>query len=162
MATGTAPALSQNHVVLGPASTQGGFQFWYLACFPDRIIAVRQGMGAFFLLSFAYGGLKAHFGLLGILIGRLLKGPVEKFHAKTQAQLRGLQAGQLQTKANVVYEVSRLTSINCSNVKHAFSVFQPKIVIELAGGKRQTYLIPSSEFESASAQLKQIYPHLCR
>lgn len=162
MATGSAPALSQNRAVFGPASTQGGFQFWYLACLPDRIIAVRQGIGAFFLLSFAYGEIKMHFGLLGLLVGYLVKGPVKNFHQKTEMHLRSLQPSELQAKGNVVYSVSQLKSITCQNVKRAFSVFQPKITIEMASGKRQTYLIPTSEFESASRQLQQLYPHLFR
>ena len=162
MATGTAPALSQNHAVLGPASTQGGFQFWYLACFPDRIIAVRQGVGAFFLLSFAYGGLKAHFGLLGILVSWLVKGPVKNYRVKTEAQLGKLQPMQLQSKGNITYNASELKSITCTNVKKAFSAFQPKITLEMASGKSQTYLIPSTDFEPVCARLKQMYPYLFR
>ena len=40
--TGVAPASAPGRVIAGPLSTQGGFQFWYLACFPDCIVAVQQ------------------------------------------------------------------------------------------------------------------------
>jgi hypothetical protein len=50
---GVAPALAPNRIVLGPLSTQGGFQYWYLACFPDCVVALRQGIGAFFVLGMA-------------------------------------------------------------------------------------------------------------
>src|ERR1700731_4742771 len=72
---GVAPALAPTRIVLGPLSSQGGFQYWYLACFPDCIVALRQGIGAFFVLGMSNDdgvSYPALFGLVGVLFNHLL------------------------------------------------------------------------------------------
>jgi hypothetical protein len=74
--TGVATALAPTRLVLGPVSTQSGLQYWYLACLPDCIVAVRQGIGAFFVLGMSNDDgvtYPALFGLVGVLVSHLLK-----------------------------------------------------------------------------------------
>src|SRR3954465_12034411 len=44
--TGVVAAKAPERAIVGPFMTQGGFQYSYIACFPDSIIMVPQGIGS--------------------------------------------------------------------------------------------------------------------
>ena len=73
-------------IQVGPVISRGGFQYWYLACFPDSIIALRQSTGAFFMLG-------------------LCDGTSHRQHA--EFAIRTTFAASLCTKPNVAYEVGK-------------------------------------------------------
>jgi hypothetical protein len=73
--TGAAPKLASTGPVIGPVFNCGGLQYWYLACFPDAIVAVRHFMGAMFILGMANDDgatMHALFGLSSLLVNHLL------------------------------------------------------------------------------------------
>lgn len=158
--TGTAPALSQNRAILGPASTQGQFQYWYLACLPDSVIAVRQGIGAFFVLGMASGVLPPGFGLIGGMLGVLLSGRVKSFRQRTEASLQKSSINQLRVKGNIVYQVSQLKAITFKS-KGFGNLVLPDITFETMAGPKQKYGMQRPDFDKACVMLKQMYPHLC-
>src|SRR5882672_10176114 len=111
---GVAPALAPNRIVLGPLSTQGGFQYWYLACFPDCIVALRQGIGAFFVLGMSNDdgvSYPASFGLVGVLVNHLLKPQARAYRQRMEAMVQNSPTSRLRTKPKVVYEVTQLKAI---------------------------------------------------
>src|SRR5258708_528617 len=101
-AFGTAPPTTSSRALVGPLSTQSGFQYWYLACFPDCVVAVRQNIGAFFMFGMANGAAPSVFGLLGVLINHLVRGKVQGFRQRTEATLQSTPTSRLRMKPNVV------------------------------------------------------------
>jgi hypothetical protein len=119
---GVAPALAPTRILLGPLSTQSGFQYWYLACFPDCIVALRQCIGAFFVLGMANDdgvSYPALFGLAGVLVNHLLKPKARAYRLHVEAMLQSSPTSRLRTKPNVVYEVTQLKAIECKTKKGA-------------------------------------------
>lgn len=159
--TGTAPALSTSRAIIGPASTQGGFQYWYLACLPDSVIAVRQSIGAFFILGLSNGALPPIFGLVGGLLNMLVKGRVKSFRERTEAKLQSASASQLRVKGNIVLTKSQFKSITFKN-KSFGTLVLPDLTIETITGKKYKYAMQAPDFEKACAQMKQMYPDFCR
>jgi hypothetical protein len=161
---GAAPALAPTRFVLGPLSTQGGFQYWYLACFPDCIVAVRQGIGAFFVLGMANDDgvtYPALFGLTGVLINHLLKPKARAYRLRMEAMLQSTQTSQLRAKPNVVYEVSQLKVINCKAKKGAPLILS-ELILETRRGTKQKFGVRPDEFKKACEYLRQMYPALCQ
>lgn len=157
---GVAPALAPTRILLGPLSTQSGFQYWYLACFPDCIVAVRQGIGAFFVLGMANddGVTYPHlFGMAGILVNHLLKPKARTYRLRTEAMLQSSPTSQLRTKPNVVYEVMQLKAIQCKAKKGAPLILS-ELVLETKSGSKQKFGVRPAAFKKACEQLKQMYP----
>jgi hypothetical protein len=101
--SGLAPALAPTCLVLGPLSTQGGFQYWYLACFPDCIVAVRLGIGAFFVLGMSNDDGVTHpalFGLVGVLVNHLLKPKALAYRQRMEAMVQSGATSGLRSKPN--------------------------------------------------------------
>jgi hypothetical protein len=155
-ATATAPAPAQ--VVVGPVLTQGGFQYWYLVCFSDSIVAVRQSIGAFFMLGLC-GGATHQFGLLGVLMNHLVQPKAEAFRQRTEFALKTAPVARLRTKSNLIYEVGKLRAISYKQKKGAPLILSD-LILETMEGKKMKYGINPAAFEKASAQLKQMYPTL--
>jgi hypothetical protein len=160
--TGAAPALAPNRILLGPLSTQGGFQYWYLACFPDCIVALRQGIGAFFVLAMANddGVTYPHlFGMAGILINRLLKPKARTYRLRMEAMVQSCPTSRLRAKPNVVYEVTQLKAITCKAKKGAPLILS-ELILETKTGSRQKFGVRPTEFKKACEQLAKMYPTL--
>lgn len=155
--TGAAPAPTR--AILGPCATQAGFQYWYLACFPDCIVAVRQGIWSGLLLAMS-GTAPAH-GLIGGLAGYLLKEAGQKRRLKVEAGIAGMPTSSLQAKPNLTYRVSQLRSITFKS-KSFGTLITPDITLETTDGAKQKFGIQKPDFEKARAQLQQMYSTLCR
>src|SRR5580698_7604837 len=101
-ATGTSLASAPKRAILGPALTQGGFQYWYLACFPDSIVAVRQGAWNGILYGMAGEALPIHLGLLGYLLMALLKKQGVKRRQQVEATIESTPTSRLRANPNIV------------------------------------------------------------
>jgi hypothetical protein len=161
---GAAPALAPTGTVIGPLFTRGGSQFWYLACFPDSIVALRQSIGAMFLLGMANDDglmMTGLFGVSGILINRLLIPKARAHRLKVEAMVRNTPTSSLRLKPNVVYQVAQLKAVKCVAKKGA-PLILPEIVLETKNGNKQNYGVRPAEFKKACQYLKQTYPALCQ
>jgi hypothetical protein len=161
---GAAAALATkpSRAIVGPLSTQSGFQYWYLACFPDCIVAVRQSIGAFFVFGMANGAAPSIFGLLGVLINHLVRGKVQGYRQRIEATLASTPTSRLRMKPNVVYQTMQLKSITFKPVKNGGGLILPDVILETKDGKKQKYGMQPADFDKACAQLKQMYPELCK
>ena len=159
--TGTAPATVPTRALVGPVLTQAGFQYWYLACFPDCIIAVRQGIWAGLCLAMTGTVPPAHLGLLGALLVGLMKGRGEKLRQQVEATLQSTPTSRLRAKPNSVYQTMQLRSITFKAGGFG-TLITPDIILETKSGSKQKYGIQKPEFEKAGALMKQMYPDLCK
>jgi len=159
---GVAPALAPRRILLGPLSTQSGFQYWYLACFPDCIVALRQGIGAFFVLGMANDdgvSYPALFGLVGVLVNHLLTPKARAYRLRIEAMVQSSPTSRLRAKPNVVYEVMQLKAIKCKAKKGAPLILS-ELIFETKNGSKQKFGVRPSEFRNACEHLKQMYPRL--
>jgi hypothetical protein len=97
--TGAATGLAPTRLIVGPLSTPGGFQYWYLACFPDCVVAVQQSIGAFFVLGMSNSAGGA-FGLIGIVIKSLLQPRAQAFRQRIEAALQSTSSARLQVEGD--------------------------------------------------------------
>jgi hypothetical protein len=152
-------ALAPTRALIGPVQTQAGFQFWYLACYPDCIVAVRQGILTGLLLSMSGNIAHVRFAGLGHLLVELLNGRANQKRRQVEAGMANIPTSRLRMEPNRVFEVAQLRSIMLDKRNFA-GVITPDIVIETSSGSQQKYGIRKPDFERASAQLKQMYPAL--
>src|ERR1700730_9356870 len=159
---GVAPALAPTRIVLGPLSSQGGFQYWYLACFPDCIVALRQGIGAFFVTW----DVERRRCLVSCLVwlGRSFFQPFVKpkaraYRQRMEAMVQNSPTSRLRTKPNVVYEVTQLKAIQCKAKKGAPLILS-ELILETKSGSKQKFGIRPAEFKKTCEHLKQMYPAL--
>jgi hypothetical protein len=158
-ASGIALAPAPTRALIGPVQTQAGFQFWYLACFPDCIVAVRQGIFTGLLLSMSGNIAHVRFAGLGHLMTELLNDRANKKRRQVEAGMANIPTSRLRMEPNRVFEVAQLRSITLDGRSFA-GVITPDIVFETTSGSQQKYGIRKPDFEKASAQLKQMYPSL--
>ena len=159
--TGVAPAKLPSQAVIGPATTQVGFKYWFLVASPDYLIAVRQGPWAVFSLSMAVTG-PAMFGLLGaIFLGSFFLAHAKNRKERIGATLLNTPMAHLRTKRNVIYQVSQIKSITCVRTKAIGGIVLPEITIETKAGRKQKYGLFADGFDEAYEKLKQMYPTLC-
>ena len=156
---GVAPAPTR--AILGPCSTQGGFQYWYLACFPDGIVAVRQGIWAGLLLAMSGTVVPARLGILGVIAGTLLQGSGEKRRRQVEAALAKSTATGLRRQPNLSYPVSQLRAITFKTNSFG-TLITPSIILETSNGKKEKFGIQKPDFEKAVPLLKHMFPTLCR
>src|ERR1700737_351794 len=95
--SGVAPAAVPTRVIVGPLSTQSGFQYWYLACFPDCVVAVQQSIGAFFALGMS-NSLGRVFGPVGVLVKHLVQPHAHAFRQRIETTLQGAPSASLRGK----------------------------------------------------------------
>lgn len=153
--TGVAPASAPTRVIVGPLSTQAGFPYWYLACFPDCVVAVQQSIGAFFVLGMSDSAGRA-FGLVGILSNTCCR-RAQAFRQRIEAALQSTPSSRLRVKPNVVYQTTQLKAITYK-LKRAPPLILSDLVVETKTGSRQRYGIVPADFEKVYPQLKQMYP----
>jgi hypothetical protein len=158
--TGTAIAPSTREIV-GPVFTSAGFQYWYLACYPDCVVAIPQGAltGLFLGMS---NSVALHLGLLGALIVSLMRGRGQILRQQSVAAIEATPTSRLRMKPNNVCQVSQLRSIRFKPVKNGGGLISPDLVFEFKTGRKQKYGIQAADFEQACQQLKQLYPELCK
>lgn len=154
--TGVASAPSR--IVVGPLVTQGGFQYWYLACFPDCVVAVQQGIGAFFALGLS-NSMGSAFGLLGGLVQVALRPRAQAFRQRIEFALRNTPTTRLRMKPNVVYQTSELMAITYKQKKGAPLILSD-LTLELANGVKKRFGVAPVDIEKSLAQIKQMYPTL--
>jgi len=159
--TGVAPAAVPTRALIGPCSTQAGFQYWYLACFPDCIVAVRQGIWAGLLLGATGTVAPVHFGLLGALLMALMRSQGLKVRQQVETMLQSAPTSRLRMKPNLVYQTMQLRSITF-NSRSFGTLVSPDIILETKSGGKQKFGIQKPDFEKYMPTLKQMYPDLCK
>ncbi len=161
---GVAPAVTPTRVVIGPLSTQSGFQYWYLACFSDCIVALRQGIGAFFILGMSNDdgvSQPALFGLAGVLVNHLLKPKALAYRQRMESMVQSTPSSRLRTNPNVAYEITQLKAITCK-LKKGAPLILSELIFETKSGSKQKFGVRPAEFKKACEHLKQMYPGLCQ
>jgi hypothetical protein len=161
---GAAPALAPTRVLIGPVFSHGGLRYWYLACFPDSIVALRQGFGASLVLGMANDDgvpMRGLWGNAALLVNHVLKPRARKYRLRAEAMMGNTPTSQLRLKPNVVYDVTELKVIKCIAKKGA-PLILPELVLETKTGGRQMYGVRPDEFKRACELLKQMYPGVWR
>jgi len=160
---GTAPALAPGSNLIGPLSTQSGFQYWYLACFPDCLVALRQGMWAMLVLGMANddGISYGLYGLGGLLINHVVKPKAMAYRQRAEAMVKNTPTSRLRMQPNITYEVAQLKAIICK-MKRGAPLILPELILETKNGKKQKFGVRPAEFKRACEYLKQAYPGLCQ
>jgi hypothetical protein len=85
---GIAPALAPTRVLIGPVFSHGGLRYWYLACFPDSIVALRQGLGASIALGLVNDDgvlMRGLWGNAALLVNCALKPRARKYRLRAEA-----------------------------------------------------------------------------
>lgn len=161
---GFAPATSPTRAIVGPVSTAFGFRCWYLACFPDVIMAVPQSFFAAVAFVFSSETRPIVFGVLQQLIADLITGPGRRLRSQRAATLSRTPESQIRSTPNVAIPVAQIRSISFKTGLMAShnAVVTPEIILETVEGKKRIYGALAQDFEKAQAQLLQMYPHLCR
>jgi hypothetical protein len=153
-------AAAPTRVLVGPLSTQGGFQYWYMVCFPDCMVAVPQGIGAFFALGISNSVGRA-VGPIGVLVKYLLQPRALAFRQRIEATLQSTPSLRLRGKPNVVFPTTQLKAISYT-LKKGAPLFASDLILETKTGNKQRYGVVPADFEKVASQLKQMYPTLVK
>ncbi len=153
-------------MIVGPFLTSAGFQYWYLACFSDCIVAVPQGIWTGLTLAMSNSIPPIVFGLLGGLLVHFAAKRGQKLRQQIEATLTKSPASLLRLKPNTAYPKAQLRSIAFKGAKFARAgagaLITPDIILETTNGKNQKFGIQGPDFEKACGQMKQMYPDLCK
>ena len=125
-------------------------------------VALRQGIGAFFVLGMSNDdgvSYPALFGLVGVLVNHLLKPKARAYRQRMEAMVQNSPTSRLRTKPNVVYEVTQLKAIQCKAKKGAPLILS-ELILETKSGSKQKFGIRPAEFKKTCEHLKQMYPAL--
>src|SRR6267142_2269027 len=126
-----APATSPSRTIVGPFLTSAGFQYWYLACLPDCVVAVPQGMWTGMMLALS-NSVPPIFGLLGALLVHLGSRRGQKLRVQIEATLQSTPDSQLRMNPNTVFPIAELRSIAFKGGKFAHapagSLITPDII----------------------------------
>ena len=158
---GIAPAFAPTRAIIGPVQSQAGFQYWYLVCFPDCIVAVRQGIWAGLLLAMSGTTPPAHLGVLGYLLVALLKSRGSVRRKLVEAEITNTPTSRLRMQPNLVFEIPPLRAITLKG-KSFGGLITPDITFETASGTKQKFGIQKPDYDKACPQLKLMYPALCK
>ena len=159
---GAAPALAPTRAMIRPVFSHGGLRYWYLACSPDSIVALRQGLGASIALGLANDDgvpMRGLWGNAALVVNRLPKPKARAYRLRAEAMTRNTPTSRLRTTPNVVYDVTELKAIKCVAKKGAPLVL-PELVFETKTGGRQMYGVRPDEFKRACELLRQMFPGL--
>jgi hypothetical protein len=140
--------------------TASGFKYWDLACLPDCIVAVPQSLWTSVMLALS-NNVAPMFGLLGGLAAA--RG--HSLHARITATLPNTPDSQLRMEPNAIFQIAQLRAINFKGGKFANApagaLITPDIILETKSGK-QSYGVHGPDFQKSCAQLRQMYPNLCK
>ena len=154
--SGAALAPAPARIIVGPVSTKAGFQYWYLACFPECVVAVQQSIAAFFALGMSHSSRGAA-SPISFLVQRLVQPSTQAFRQRIESALQSTPKERLLAKPNVVYPATQLKAMIHQKKKGAPLILSD-LVLETTAGSRQRYGINSADFEKVSSQLNQMYP----
>ena len=136
-----------------------GFREWYLACFPDSIVPLPQGLSGFWRAVL-------HFNLpirrMGSLYWRTScndYGP--RLRKRTEATLADTPDSQIREHAGI--PLSQIRSIVFHRGKFARSgLVTPSIILETTNRGPLEYGVNLPDFERACAQLQEMYSTHCK
>ena len=155
---GLAPARIANRSIVGPFFTAAGFRGWYLACFPDSIVPVPQGLTGFWL---AVSLLNLPIRGMGSLLANLMYGYGPRLRKRIEATLADTPDSHLREHIGI--PISQIHSIVFRRGKFANSgLVTPSIILETANRGRLEYGVNLPDFERTCAQLQQMYPTHCK
>ncbi|HEY4905024.1 MAG TPA: hypothetical protein VIH89_16235 [Candidatus Sulfotelmatobacter sp.] len=157
--TGFAFAPAATPAFVGPVKTRAGFQYWYLACFPDCVIAVRQGALTGLLLGLSGPIPRARFAGLGYFTMAFLMKRGNAKRRQVEADLPNIPTSRLRMEPNLVFAVAQLRSIAIKGGEFA-GVVIPDLILETSNGSLHNFGIPPKELPIVSAQLQKMYPAL--
>jgi hypothetical protein len=161
--TGVAPATAPSRAIVGPCVTSLGFQYWYLACLPEAIVAVPQGIWTGLMLAMS-NSVAPRLGLVQALVVMLASKRGQTLRASIEPMLQNMPDSRLRSKPNTVILTNQLRSITFKRSKFAAAgaLITPDIILETRNGKKQTYGIQNPDFDRACEQLLQMYPQLVK
>jgi hypothetical protein len=91
----------------------------------------------------------------------LLKSRGDKRRQQVEASIASTPTSRLRTKPNLIFDTSQLRSITLKSSSFG-TLITPDITLETKDGKRQKFGVQKPDFEKASAQLKQMFPAMCK
>jgi len=159
-----ATATTGNRVIVGPASTAFGFQCWYLVCFHDAIVAVRQSFLTAAAMAYSTDRKPKAYGVLAQLFMDALTSPGRRLRQQIPSRLQIVPDSQLRSRPNVVILTSQVHSIvlKSSKIARYGMLVTPEINLEMKTGKKMVYGIYVWDFEKVCGQIWQAYPQLCK
>ena len=162
--TAFATASTGNRVIVGPASTAFGFKCWYLVCFHDAIVAVRQSLPTAAAMAYSTDKRLKVYGALAQLFMDTLTSPGRRMRQQIPARLQIVPDSQLRSRPNVVIPTSqvRFIILKSSKIARYGTVVTPEINLEMKTGKKLVYGIYVWDFEKVCSQMWQTYPQLCK
>jgi hypothetical protein len=152
-----APAATPAFV--GPVKAHAGFRYWYLACFHDCLIAVRQGVLTGLLLGLSGPIPRARFAGLGYLTMTSLMKRGNAKRRQVEADLPTIPTSRLRMDPNLIFEIAQLRSIVVKRGGFAGVVILD-LILETSQGSRHKFGIPPKELPGVSTQLQKMYPAL--
>lgn len=159
--TAFATATTGNRVIVGPALSAFGFKCWYLGCFPDAIVAVRQSFLTAAAIAFSTESRLKLNRFYSQLLWDLVASPGRRLRRRIPETLQTAPDSQLRSRPNIVIPTSQVRSIVLKSGSLArFSA--PEINLEMNTGKKLIYGIHGLDFEKVCGQLWQTYPQLCK
>jgi hypothetical protein len=155
---GVAPARIANRSIVGPFFTAAGFRGWYLACFPDSVVPVPQGLRGFWL---AVSGFNLPIRGMGSLLANVMYGYGPRLRKRTEATLADTPDSQLREHVGI--PMSQIRCIVFHRGKFAKSgLATPSIILETTNREPQEYGVNLPDFERVCTQLQQMYPTHCK
>jgi hypothetical protein len=155
---GVAPARIANRSIVGPFFTAAGFRGWYLACFPDSIVPVPQGLTGFWL---AVSGFNLPIRGMGSLLANVMYGYGPRLRERTEATLADTPDSQLREHVGI--PISQIHCIVFHRGKFGKSgLVTPSIILETANRGSLEYGVTLPDFERVRTQLQQMYPTHCK
>jgi hypothetical protein len=159
--TGFAPATS-GRAIVGPVCTSLGSRYWYLSCFPDVFIAVRQPFFTGLAFALSSDNRPLVFGVMNQLVADIVTKPGRRLRKQVPARLERMSDSQLRSRPNTTIPISQLRSIVFKSSPLArFGLVFPEIILETTTGKKHVYGLMNTNFDQACSQIRQMYPHLC-
>lgn len=144
--------------MIGPMFTAAGLRGWYLACYPDCIVAMPQGWTGFWL---AVSNIQPPIRGMGSLLANLVYGFGKRLRSRTEAALAVMSDSQVREHKAI--PVSQLRAVVFQRGKFAKTgLATPSIILETTEPGPQEYGINLPDFAKACAQLQEMYPKLCK
>ena len=146
---------------MGPTFTAFGFKCWYLVCFQDAIVGVRQNFLKTAALAYSTDNRPKLYAFYHRLFWDLLTYPGRRLRKQIPPTLQTVPDSQLRSTPNVVIPISQVRSLVMKSGNLA-RYSTPEINIEMNTGKKLIYGIWGGDFERVCGQLWQTYPQLCK
>jgi hypothetical protein len=153
-----APARIANRSIVGPFFTAAGFRGWYLACFPDSIVPISQGLNGLWL---AVSGFNLPIHGMGSLLANLMYGYGPRLRKRTEATLADTPDSRLRERVGI--PMSQIHRIVFHRGRFAKSgLVTPSIILETTNRGPLEYGVNLPDLERVCIQLQQMYPTYCK